>query len=649
MPKEVFALVDRSGNDDHDAGHVRALVLETIVWVGSCGRHGEGSSRSCRGRGEEWAAHGRRANATGDLSSCEVMAAKVAVERHDRIGSDFNASRNVIQAAGAPESYARRRGTREVHEHSRRAAIQGAEAGAAITHGARALRAVRACGAIALSTGSAAIDTRFRSILHAVGTGGCGAPHHGIAIGAHAIGIDHADLAVHAIGRARAAAIGIGLGAILEAVHAGRSSAHHRHRIAEAADAIIAHRAGLPIHAIGRAHAAAIGIGFGAILEAVHAGRSSAHHRHRIAEAADAIIAHRAGLPIHAIGHAGTAAIGIGFGAILESVHARWRCAHVRHRIAEAAHAIIAHRAGLPIHAIGHAGTAAIGIGFGAILESVHAAWRCAHVRHWIAEAAQTIAISGTDFPVGTIPARRPAAIDIRLHAVFLRVRTRGHRAHHGRTNLAQTIAAHHAHLAIGTSAARSATIDVRFRAVFRHVAALCGLTNMVLTNVRHAISASVAFDARSRSVTNLAAAFHACKTYSFWRIREHAIRALILRTRLVVGHGVGIVIDCHGVAVSVTHHLLAIICSLSSRGRRIDCDVHLNTRTHHAIDRGTFASRRRAVIRGRTNRTATHSACSAHTAAHAAGTATCSAHSTHAGHAALTHAARSGHSAAAR
>ena len=591
--------MDRSGNDDHDAGHVRALVLETIIWVGSGGRHGEGSAHSRRGRGEEWSTHGRGADATDDLSSREVVEHEVAVEGDHGIGFYLDTPGNVILAVGAAESHTRRGHGREIHEHSRRAAIQGAEAGAAITHGACALRAVRAGRTIACEAGSTAINAGFRAILHAIGAAGRGAFHHRIAIHARAVAIGHAVLVVHAIGTRGSAAINVRFAAVLRVVRASWRGAHH--------------------HAI-----------------AIHAGAVAIGH---------------AVLSVHAIRTRGSTAIDVRFVAVLRVVRASWRGAH-HHAIAIRAGAIAISHAALPIHAIGHAGTAAIGIGFGAILEAVHAAWRCAHVRHWIAETAQTIAISSTDFPVGAIPARRPAAIDIRLHAVFLRVRTRGHRAHHGRTNLAQTIAAHHAHLAIGTSAARSAAIDVRFRAVFRHVAALCGLTNMVLTNVRHAISASVAFDARSRSVTNLAAAFHACKTHSFRRIREHAIGALILRTRLVVAHGVRIVIDRHGAAVSVTHHLLAIICRLSSRGRRIDCDVHLNTRTHHAIDRGTFASRRRAVIRGRTDRTATHSA---HSTAHAAGTATCSAHAAGAAacsaHAAgtTTCSAHAGHSAAAR
>lgn len=527
------------------------------------------------------------------MTGGEVVAGEVTIEGDDGIGLDLDTPWDVIQAIGATERDARHRGCGEVLDHGGSAAIQGAKASPAKTHGACAVGAGGARGAIACSAGSAAIDACFRAILYAVGAGWRGADH-GCAHAAHTVGSRIAHFTVRTIHGTCSTAIDIRLRAVLDHIGARGHGARH-HAVAIRAHAIAIDHAVLPVHAIGARGSATIDIGFHPIFRHVHARRGGAHHQ----------------------------------------------------GIAIAAHAVAVRQAAIPVHAIGHAGTAAIGVRLVAILEPVHACRRGTHIGHGIAETAHAIVVSDAHLPIGAIVWTRPTAIDVRLHAVFRHIHTCRDRTEHARTDLAEAVRSHHAHLAIGAPATHSATIDVRFRAVFCHVATLCGLTNVGLTNVRHAIGRAVAFDTRAHSVANFTATFHAWKSSRFRRIREHAIGTLISRARLVVGHRIHIVVVRSDCAVSITNGHLAIARRLSHHRWGIHGDVRLDALAHDAIASDTFIGGWRTIRGHGANRpTATHAAHSAaaHSAAAHSGDAARAGHSAMT-HSAMTHAAHSSHS----
>lgn len=329
-------------------------------------------------------------------------------------------------------------------------------------------------------------------------------------------------------------------------------------------------------------------------------------------------------MAVHTGGAHGAAAIDVRFAAILHHVHTRGRRA-LHHRIAVAAHAIAVAHAALADHAIGHARSAAIDVGLVAIDKSVITRRSCTHFGHGIAETARAVIVHPAALTVHAIVRARSTTIDVGFRAVFLAVRAARNRARHSRANLAQAIGGHATLFAVRASAARSAAVSVRFRSILRHVATLCGLTNVVLTNVRHAIRARIAFDARPRGITEFSAAFITGLSDHLRRIRGHSCGTRIDRTSLVVARRIGIVILRSNAAITIANRLLAISRRLRLR-RRIGSDVRLDARSHHAIDRDAFIRGGRAIIRRHANRSTT---CSTHSSTASAAHSGHSAHST--------------------
>lgn len=437
---------------------------------------------------------------------------------------------------------------------------------------------------------------------------------------AHAIRIRIAGFSVDACRACTAAAIDIRFSAVLRTIHARWSSASH-HVVAEAAHAIAVHAARFAIDARWARSAAAIDVGFRAVFHGIRAGWHGARH-HAIAIAAYAVAIHGARFAIDTIRACRTTAVGIRFIAIFRHVRAGWSCAE-HHRIAETTRAIAVARTRIAVHAIAARRTTAIGIRFIAILEAVHARRSGAHIRHGIAEATLTIAIDVASFAVGTISRARAATIDIGFRAVFLRVRACWRGAHIARANLAQTIGAHSAYFAIGTSTAGSAAIDVRFRSILRHIAALSCLANMRLANIRYAIRIGIAFDTCASPITNFAPSFIACRARSNIRVSRHSIAARVLRTRLVVAQGVRIVVLHGNRAIAVARHHFAIASCL--RTNRHTCtNVCLDTRALEAIHSNAFIGWSRAIHGHRADRTTattTHSPAAHSATAHSAAT----------------------------
>ena len=211
-----------------------------------------------------------------------------------------------------------------------------------------------------------------------VRTGRRSAGHRRIAITARAVTVGHAGIAVHAIGTGGPAAIGICFHPILEHIHTRGSRARHCHGIAETARAVAGHHAAIAIHAIGTGGPAAIGICFHPILEHVHAGGRRAQVRHGIAETAHAIVVVAAHLAVHAIARAHPAAIDVRFRPVLFRVRAARCGAGATH--AYLADAIAAHHAHLRVGTRAAHSAAAIDVRFHAILDHVATLGRLAHV-----------------------------------------------------------------------------------------------------------------------------------------------------------------------------------------------------------------------------------------------------------------------------
>lgn len=494
------------------------------------------------------------------------MSSEATIERDGGPDFDFDAFRNVVVAICATEGNSHHIRTSKVHRVCRSATIDVGNASASGTDAARAIRIGNADFAVGTRRAhtAAAIDVGLRAILRPIHAGWCGAGHHVVAEAARAVAIDVTRITVHAIGARRTSAIGIRLIAILDTVGAGRHDARH----------------------------------------------------HGIAITARAVSVDVTRIAVHAIGACRTTAIGIGLVAILDHIHAGWGRAD--HRIANAARTVAINGAGVAVHAIAAGETTTIGIRFAAIGKSIHTRWRGAYIRHGIAESALTIAIDTTTLTIGAIVRAGAAAIDVGFRAIFLRIGAAWRGACSAHTNLAQTIRVHPAHFAISAAAARSAAIDIGFRAVFRHIAALCGLTNVCLTNVRCAISADVAFDARASAVTNLAPAFSASRSYRRRGISRHSIAARIFRTSLVVAHRIHIVVLRNNRAITVANHDLTITGRL--RHDRCPCaNVCFDARSLETIHGNAFIGWRRAVRSHCTHRTASSSAHS--TSAHSAAT----------------------------
>ncbi len=491
------------------------------------------------------------------------MTAEVTIKCQGCSYKDFDALRSVREVAVRKRD-GRWSDHREVLRGVDVATIDVGHARALVTHAALALGVCGAHGAITRETRATAIDAGFRAILHHVAAGRRSAQIHGIAIRAQAIPVHRAGLTVGAIGAGWATAIEASLCAILDHIRAGRRCAGH-HGIAIRARAIRVGHATLTIHTQAAHCAAAIDVRLVAILVHVHTRRRRALH-HGIAITARAVAIQPAIEPVHAVVHARTTAIGIGFRSIGKTV--------------------IASRCG-------------------------------AHVCHGIAESALAITITRTHLPIRAIERTWTTAIDVRFHSVFLCIGASRRRARHARANLARAIRADHALLAVDTSAARTTAIDVRLHAILNRVTARGQLTNIGLTNAGHTIRGNVAFDARAGSIADLAGTLHTRESQHLRRICRHPGGARIFCARLVVSDRVRVVVHRRNGTIPITYGFLAIARRLRGRGC-IRRDVCLDACSLHAVDRDAFICRRRTL------------ACH-----HAYGAAARATHSTHSAHSA--------------
>jgi hypothetical protein len=274
--------------------------------------------------------------------------------------------------------------------------------------------------------------------LDVIGAGWHGARHCCIAVAARAVAIDHARIAIHAIGAGRTTAIGIGLAPILDHIHAGWRRADHR--ITNAARTVAIDGAGIAVHAIAARRTTTIGICFAPILESVIAGWSRAHVRHGIAEAALTIAIDATTLAIGTIVRTGATAIDIGFRAIFLRIGAA-RCG------ARSAHTNLA--------------------------QTIHA-----HSAHFAIRASTT----------------RSAAIDVRLRSVFRQIATLC-----GLTNVCLTDARRTIGIDVAFDASASAVTNLapafrtslshRRRGIRKHSIAACIFrTSLVVTGRIHIV-----------------------------------------------------------------------------------------------------------------------------------------------------------------
>lgn len=326
----------KSGHDEHGAGHADERVRLAIIRErAGCIHEKHFRCAHIGDRNERTACRRRGCTANDGAADCR-MSCEVAIKGKGGVCLDLDAFRRVREVA-IGECNGRRRHDGEVLCGLDIATIDVRDAGAGITHPARAFRVIHTRCPIAGGAGAAAINAGFHAVLHHVGARRRGADH-GIAVPARAIGIQRAHLTVHTVRTRGTAAVDIGFRTILVHIRARRRRAGH-HRIAIGARAIGVVTAPLTVHARRTRGTAAIGIRLVAILHHIGTRRRSALH-HRIAIRARTVTVRHAGLTVHAIVHARAAAIGIRFHAILESVIACRRGANLRHRIAETARAI---------------------------------------------------------------------------------------------------------------------------------------------------------------------------------------------------------------------------------------------------------------------------------------------------------------------
>lgn len=250
---------------------------------------------------------------------------------------------------------------------------------------------------------------------------------------AHAIGRLITILPDHAFVAGPAAAIDVGFVLVLHHVIA-RGDAHGQTRIraagiARSAHAIAVARASIAERTRIAGHPAAINVGFVLIFDSVIACRyGRTCFRHAIAIHRTAIAVLRAHFTKTASRAFRTTAIDVRLVLVLDSVVARRRCnTFGRIRIADVARAIAIHRASFANVARGTRSSAAIDVGFCAVLRAVITRRRSlARLRHWIAQITRAIAISRTNLAYVACVALRAAAIDVRFVLILRAIATGG-------------------------------------------------------------------------------------------------------------------------------------------------------------------------------------------------------------------------------
>src|SRR5207244_3212741 len=131
-----------------------------------------------------------------------------------------------------------------------------------------------------------------------------------------------------------AAAVDVGLAAVLDDVRAGRRRACLRGVVAYAARAVGGYEAAFGVGALGRACAAAVDVGLRAVLHGVRARRRRARERARVADAGGAVGLDEAALRVGALGGTRAAAVDVGLVAVLDAVGARRGRALLRDAVA---------------------------------------------------------------------------------------------------------------------------------------------------------------------------------------------------------------------------------------------------------------------------------------------------------------------------